>query len=194
MAAHPLLTHIRLDSHSKYALHRAHLPTRDWSPTGGTHGFGSFLAWDSSTADAQDMVEALVDAMLPHFRDHVIFDQWAVWQWDAGAGTWFPRAANALTGKIGTDSTTAWDEAVEAIFTFYDTDFNTAKLIQLDYDSRNNFARRSAATADADEQTLAGTLMADNWAWSSRAQKQLHALRSISLGINDELKKQYPGI
>jgi len=191
---HPLKDYVLLQYHSNFGLHRSILPTRPWSTTGGTNGFGSYEDWIGGTRDVQDMIEELVDALAAHYPPSVTFDQWTVLVRDDPNETWNPVAANTLTAKVGTDTTSAWFEAVQAIFTFYDTAFNTGKLVCLDYNSRNNFARRSSATADADEQVVAGTMMLDTNAWSSRAQLQLHALRSISLGINDELKKQYPGI
>jgi len=170
------------------------LPTRQWSSAGGISGFGSFTSWDDNIRDVGDMVDDFVNVLLPKFDDTITFDNWLVWNFNDDADFFIPVAGDAFTAKVGTDATPGYIQAVQSVFTMFDTEFNTSKLVLLDTSSRNNFNRRTAATADADELAIF-----DEWsnvgnAWASRAGFRPAVLRSISLGINDELKKQYAGI
>jgi len=180
--------------HSSFGAHVMTQPTRQWTPTIIENPQGSYVAWDDSARDADEMINDLVDVLLPKFKSSVSFDQYTLWNFDEDAGFFIPVAANALTGKVGTDGTSAWDEAVESIMTVFDTAFNTAKLVLLDMNSRNNFARRTGATVDADEQAMFDVWSGVTYAWASRAGFRPATIRSVSLGINDELKKQYSGI
>jgi len=191
---HPLLDHVLLRYNSTWGAHKMLLPTRTWSAAFGPAGVGGYTAWDTSTIAADDMIEALVTLFLAKFPATVHFTQWQVMQWDAGAETWNPVAGAVLTGFAGTDDDPGWSQAVQGVYTFYDTAFQTFKLNLLDMSSRNNFARRASGTYDADEIAIFDELEADTNAWASRAGNQLTSCRSGSLGINDELKKQYPGI
>jgi hypothetical protein len=167
------------------------LPTRAYSPVPGASGFGTFTSWDDNIRDIGDMVDDFVDVLLPKFATSVIFDDWTVFNFNEDAGFFIPVSGDAFTAKVGTDDAPGWFYAVQSVFTMFDEEFATAKLNLLDTSSRDNFARRSAATADAEELAIFNTYSDEGNAWSSRNGARPAILRSISLGINDELKKQY---
>ncbi len=195
MTTHTLKpSYIQLNYHSEFGAHEMTLPTTQWAAFSPTNDTGSFTAWDTSVVDTEIMVTDLVDALVTQFRPSVSFDSYTVWNFDDPSEQFIPVAALAFTGKVGTDSTTAWYEAVQSVFTAFDTAFNTVKLVLLDMNSRNNFARRSFATAGLDELALFAEWSRSDRAWASRAGFRPSVLRSISLGINDALKKQYSGI
>jgi hypothetical protein len=182
-----------VDYQSPYAFHKMRLPTRAWSPV-GSHGFGSFTAWDASTIQADEMVADLFTNITKLYRPEVTFAGATIFTQASPTASPLPAAFIPFTGIVGLDGTVNWTEAVEEIITFYDTAFYTSKLVLLDVNSLNNFARRSAATLSADELSVAASWMSLSSAWSSRAGFRPSAVRSASLGINDALKKTYPGI
>src|SRR4029450_6164673 len=194
MTVHPLKDHVKLNYHSSYAAHVATIPTRAPIVGGGTGGTTAYTAWDTTTVDGSDMMTALVTALLQKFPSTVFFDSAVYMQRDDPDDTWNPIQIDTFVGQDGEDGDPGWTQAVQSIFSFKDSNFNFMKLELLDTSSRNNFARRSPATADADELAIAAVIMSDSWAFASRAGFQPVLLWSISLGINDELKKQYPGI
>jgi hypothetical protein len=189
---HP--SYIIVNYHSTFALHKATLPTTKWNAGIGTNGQGGYNAWDASPRDAVDMMGDWVDAAVLLVSAEIVFDNFIIYDSVSDADPLFPVGGAAFTAKVGTVGTPGWFQAVQAVFTFFDSGFNTSKLNLLDYASKNNFARRSAASASADETAFAAVWMDPVNAFASRTNLQPVALRSISLGINDELKKQYPGI
>jgi hypothetical protein len=185
---------VRINYHSVFAQHTMTLPTRAWNPLAGTNGFGGYEAWDLSERDAQDMIEGLVFTFVDVLHSSVVFDNWVIYNEASPGGVMLPVASDIFAGVVGTEATPGWYEAVQGIFTFYDTSFNTAKISILEYASKNNFARRTYTTASAPEVAIADEYMVSSNAWSSRAGFRPSTLRSLSLGINDALKKQYPTI
>ena len=195
MTVHTLKpSYVEINYHSSYGSHKMILPTREWSPVIVTGDQGSFTSWSSVARDADEMIVDLVTLLVEKFPATVSFDQYTIWNFDEDADFFVPVAANAITALVGTDGTSAWTEAVQSVMTMFDTEFNTCKLVLLDMNSRNNFARRTAATVDADEQAYFDEFSAAGNAWASRAGFRPAVIRSVSLGINDELKKQYAGI
>jgi len=194
MTEHPLLDHIKIDYHSSYATHKMIIPTRVPVPGAGAGDTLGYTAWDASTVTASDMVATLVANLVKKFPSTVFFDLYTAMMWDAGGVTWNPVEVGAIADGAGIDDDPGWTQAVESIFTMYDSGFNTVKLNLLDTSSRNNFAARTPLTADADELAIVAEFKSPTNAWASRAQLQPTTLRTIKLGINDELKKQYPGI
>lgn len=184
-------SYIQFRYHSSLGVHKMTLPTRQYSPVPGASGFGTFTSWDDNIRDIGDMVDDFVDVLVPKFPTSVVFDDWQVFDFNETAGFFIPVSGDAFTAKVGTDATPGWFYAVESVFTMFDTEFSTAKIVLLDTSSRGNFARRSAATADAEELDIFDTYSDAGNAWSSRNGARPSILRSVSLGINDELKKQY---
>ena len=195
MTVHTLKpSYIEINYHSAYGAHKMILPTRQWSPVIVTADQGSFTSWSSLSRDADEMVNDLIDTLVAKFPSTVSFDQYTIWNFDEPSDFFIPVAANVFTAKVGTDGTSAYSQAVQSVMTMFDEEFNTVKLVLLDMNSRNNFNRRTAATVDADEQAIFDEFSAAGNAWASRAGFRPAVLRSVSLGINDELKKQYSGI
>jgi hypothetical protein len=195
MTVHTLKpSYIEFKYHSLFGAHKMILPTRQWSSAGGISGFGSFTSWDDDIRDVGDMVDDFVDVLLPKFISTVTFDNWLVWDFNVDADFFIPVAGDAFTAKVGTDDDSGYTQAVQSVMTMFDTEFNTCKIVLLDMSSRNNFNRRTAATVDADEQAYFDAFSDTANAWASRAGFRPATIRSVSLGINDELKKQYAGI
>jgi hypothetical protein len=177
--------------HSAYSQHKQTIPTREWNSAAGGGPDGGFTAWDGSTIGAEDMINALVSLACPLFPVPANFDSWVVKSNVGVDGAFVPVAAGAFTGQIGQDVSPGWDIATQFVWTFYDTAFNTAKLTLLDVASQDNFNRRVSSTQSTDEANYSNEFMALTNAWSSRAGFRPASVRSMSAGINDELKKQY---
>jgi hypothetical protein len=184
-------SYIQIRYHSALGGHKMILPTRQYSPVPGISGFGTFTSWDDNIRDIGDMMDDLVDVLVVQFPVSVVFDDWTVFDFNEDADFFIPVSGDAFTSKTGTDSTPGWFYAVQSVFTMFDTAYGTVKLNLLDTSSRGNFAKRTGATADSGELAIFGVLSDAGNAFSSRKGFRPATLRSISLGINDELKKQY---
>jgi hypothetical protein len=169
------------------------LPTRAWTP-GGDDLSGTFEAWDTTTVSARDMVDAFAALLQPLFDSTVHFLRATVFTKADNTSPAIPRVALGFTDVAGTEGTPGWTEAVQFVWTFFDTDFNTVKLVLLDAASKNNFARRDPSSQSTAEGNFSDNFSSPAWAWASRAGFRPAELRSLSLGINDKLKKSYPGI
>lgn len=185
--------YVAIDYHSTFAPHLATIPTRAWNPFAGTGGQGGYEAWDSSDCDAIAMVEDLVDAFLPCCSAELVFDKWTVYTLATPDAPPLPRAGGVFVGKAGTDGTPGWFGAVQLTYTFYDTAFETAKLILLDAASNNGFAPRDIGTLSADLLGPVTALTTTTSAWASRAENRPAVLRSCRFTINNKLQKEYYG-
>ena len=139
-----------VDYVSPYAAHKMTIPTRAWT-AGGAHGFGTYEAWDTSTVEADDMINAFIDDLAKLFDGGVRFPQVTIFTKADAVSPAIPRALVVPTTTVGIDGTPGWTVAVQFDFTFFDTAFNAAKLVLLDAASNNNFARRISSTLSADE-------------------------------------------
>lgn len=184
-------SYVRIFYRSVFGRHVMTLPTRQYNPLGGTLGFGGYEAWNASNRDAETMITDLcadIAELLPDsstFESYTIYDQTSI-----GSGIYVPRATNVIV-RDGQDATAGWVAAVQATFTLFDTDFNTAKLVLLDVASNNDFNRVAAADYSSAQNQAPGELLNPANAWSSRAGLQPTENRHLSFTLNKKLRKQY---
>lgn len=192
MTIHSLYpAYVLMRYHSKYAPHTMVVPTRAWNALAGTNGKGGFEAWDASDVDAVDMIEELATALsYLQWSDGSAFDDWTIFTLASETDPPLPRATGTL-GLAGQDDTPGYTKAVQFTYTFYDTGFNTAKIVLLDAASNGDFAKRNLATLSSDELAVATHFMADTNAWASRAGFQPNSVRSLAKTLNEELRKSY---
>lgn len=185
---------IVIDSHSAFALHKMTICTRKWNAGIGTGGFGGFLNWLEEPVDAQEMVQALVGAMVVLHHGSYIYDRFTIYDEVSEGGAMVPKSGFAISDGEGTNDTPGWYQGVEFIYTYFDTEFNKMTHKLLDFASLNNFARRSPITFSVDEAAVIAQISDESNAWASRAGFRPSQIRSGSVGINDALKAKYPGI
>jgi hypothetical protein len=189
MAEHSLFPgYVLFNYHSNIASHTMTLPTRNWNPVSVTGTMGSFEAWDSSTRDAEAMIDDLVTAFAAAYSSEVVFDRATIYQLASETDPPLPKAAKIINVP-GTFGTPGWFKAVQATYTLFDSAFETAKLVLLDFPSRNSFGTRPAGPL-TEEQAILDEYVADTNAWSSRAGFQPQNLRTMRLNINDVLLAQ----
>lgn len=182
---------VRIRYHSPFSGHLQTIPTRQWVTGIGTHGVGGYVAWDSSSIDADDMINALVALMLPYYRSTVVFDDYTIYDYVGGGDLAFPVAGAPFTSVEGSSGSSNWYEAVQTTFTLFDTDFNKVKLVLLDSDSGNQFLKTRAGDFESAANDLVDEFCATTNAWQSRQGfRPDHALSKI-VGLNDALKQQY---
>jgi hypothetical protein len=175
---------------SEFAPHRMTLPTRDWVvPTVG-HDQGSYNAWDSTTIDADTMIQALATKLKAEFPVSVSFTSYEIFTMSTPTAPKLPRAGNTMA-QTGTYMTPGFYEAVQKTYSFFDTGFNTSKLTLLDAASGNDFRPISGAFLTAAEVAVRDEFTSVSNAWASRAGFQPVTLRQITKTINEKLRREY---
>lgn len=191
MTAHSLFpSFVRASYHSPDGAHKMTIPTGLWSPGGGTNGSGTFLAWDLTDRDAEDMIFDLVNLLTALFPANVTFDDYTIFSFDSEDASPTPRFSNGI-GLDGTVESPGWSKAVQTTISFYDTAFNIVKLVLLDSDSGNNFSKHTAASLSAAELAVGVNFSLITNAWASRANLRPATLLSVTQTLNEKLRRQY---
>lgn len=182
---------IKVEYHSTFAPHVMLLPTRQWNPLGGTTGHGGYVAWDDSDRDADGMIIDLITELTKICSDEVDFDNYIIYNVPTPGASPIPVAGDDCNALTGIDGTPGWFKATQFTYTFFDTAFNTVKLVLLDASSNGDFSRRSPGSLTSDESSPSAEFMLDTNAWSSRAGFRPSVLRSLAVTINDKLRREY---
>lgn len=130
---------IKIASHSDFGPHVMQIPTRDFTGASFAFPFGSFLGWDDTIADADAMVNALVDKMAKFYAAEFVFDNWQVFHQALDTDPAIPEGGNVFTAKIGTGIAGGWNKATQQTLTWRSTSFGKAKLTLLDSEFASNF-------------------------------------------------------
>lgn len=180
-------SYVVFDYHSPYAPHTMTVPTARWSPGGD---FGSFLAWDLTDVDAEDMCDAFVDGAAAFFDPTISFDGWTIWNIVNPGDPPHP-----MTGKRNTVPGTSaladtYNKATQATWTFYTTAFGISKIVMLDVDTAG-FNKITSTTASADELAFIGIMQDAANAWAGRDGFKPQAFKQIAFTLNEKLRRSY---
>jgi hypothetical protein len=166
------------------------LPTRAWNPVPITGTAGSFLDWNEDPVDAEGMVKDLTAELSNGFPATVAFDSFVIYNYPSEDEAPVPVASGALT-DVGSEAAPGQTKAVQAQLTFFDTAFNTYKLVVLDVASFDDWEKQSSTSLHAYQEEVFTQITAETNAWASRAGFRPATLRSGTTKLNDELRKQY---
>ena len=184
-------SHIVINYHSDFSPHKMTIPTRAWSSTVGTHGFGGYTAWDASAVDAQDMVEDLVTLMLPFFKDDVHFDDWTIYNWLSEDGPAVPVTSNGVTAMTGSSVSDTPSAAWQGTLNMFDTEFHRGKLVFLDIPSGTGARLIKPADFDVSILALVTEFTLPATAWATRWGLQPSTPRSFKVTLNNALERAY---
>lgn len=181
---------VKIKYSSAYAPHIQSLPTRAWTPPTGGHPFGSYTNWASVSIDADDMIQALAALYAPLFPTSTTIASYEIFTQDTPTSPILPRAANSIAVP-GTIATPGYTKAVQSTFSFFDSAFNTVRLILLDSDSTNDFLPKPPEAFTTAENNLIAEFTSVNNAWSSRAGFQPTTIRTLTQTLNERLRRSY---
>lgn len=176
--------------HSAFGAHKMTIPTRTWFPTSAGGTLGTFLAWDTSTVDAEAMINALVDKLKVYALPSTVFDEAAVYTKATATAPSIPQGTAALT-QVGTSTATTPHKATSATFNFKTAGNGNAKLVLLDTPVNANFDPLLPASFSSNDLALQSEFVAPVNAWSGRDDTQPDHLRRITFDLNDRLQKLY---
>lgn len=192
MTPHSLVpAYVRLDYHTRYAPHVHLIPTRAWLPTSMTGSMGSYVAWNTSTIDAEAMITALVTTFLPLIPSTTVYDLATVYTVSAVGAPAIPRAIGVL-GLAGTGANVGTDKATQFTFNMRSSGFYPFKIVMLDFPSgTGQFNKTLPANFSADQLNMFIELGLSTNAWSARDDTQPLQAISITGTLNERLRKQY---
>lgn len=191
MAVHSLSpAFVQIKYSSAYAPHVQTIPTRDWTPPTGGHPFGTYTNWASASIDADDMIQALAALYAPLYPTSTEISSYEIFTQATPTSPVIPRAANSIA-VAGTITTPGYTKAVQSTFTFFDSAFNTVRLILLDTDSGNDFLKKPPEAFVTAENNLIAEFTSVSNAWASRAGFQPISIRSLCQTLNEKLRKSY---
>lgn len=191
MPAHTLFpSFVRVRQASAFGSHIYTIPTNQWSPGGGTNDSGTFLAWDATDRDAEAMIVALLTLIADLYPTDSLYNTYTIFSYDDPDSPPTPRFSNGLAIGGG-DATPGYSKAVQTTLTFYDTAFNTVKLVCLDAASNNNFDKHSAGDLSAAELAVGVEFSQLSNAWASRATLRPATLLSVTRTLNEKLRRAY---
>lgn len=182
---------VQIHYHSGWGRHIQTIPIGQWFPPDVLNPLGTVQPWAVVfPTSLAGMVDDLVNKFAAIAQSAVVWDQVVVFTQPDPAVPAHPRAIGALT-QVGALAVNANDIAMQQTYTFFDSDFNTVKLVLLDMeDSLGNFPV-PYASLNAAHKAIVDTFTDDNAAWSSRAGFRPNTLRQAVQKRNDKLRREY---
>lgn len=180
---------VQIEYHSAYGPHVMKIPITGIENPTASAVLLTAEAWDTSSININDMVNALVTEMQPRFAATAGFDRWSVWsQPTPDDDPLF--VGGASIGEIGTAGTPGWAQATQETISLRDTAGKLFKLTLMDFASGNNFAAYTlASTIGVDG--IVDELIADTNAWMSRANNQPDNFIRRTATLNEALRRAY---
>jgi hypothetical protein len=163
------------------------VPTTQWS-TGA--GYGTFLAWDTTNKDAEDMCDEWIAAIKPFWHPATIFDGWTIWTMATPTSPPHPMAGKRVTVAGTSALAGAYAKATQATWTFYTTLFGIFKVVMLDVDTAG-FEKITSTTASADELAFIGEVEDATKGWSGRDGAKPLTFKQIAFTLNEKLRREY---
>jgi len=193
MAVHDLYpSFVQIHYRSTYGKHVQTIQTRQWNDGIGTHGFGGYTTWAGASIEADDMVNDLLGWITPFASDGVSWDEAIVFNYpDHNPGTLPQPVVLFPLTAVGAIADVPATQALQMTLNFYDTSFNTFKLVLLDIDTTGSFTPLNYAGLSAAKQDLADYVTSSAHAWASRADNRPAILRQVVWKYNDKLRREY---
>lgn len=181
---------VNIDYHSAFGAHSMTLPTKVYTGPDGLNPSGTFLAWNSTARDADDMINDLVDLFLPFFKPDTTFDAYTIYTLAEPGAPPQPEYAAAL-GLDGTSVQTAWSKAVQTTFSFRTDLFGQMKLVFLDAPNNNLWDKISQFDTSPEALAILAELSNSANAWSARDNGKPTVLTQIAYTLNEKLRREY---
>lgn len=178
---------VQINYHSVYAPHVMTIPTLEWTPDAG---YGLFETWAGGTIAADDMVEQLIDVMLPFFPASVGFDAFTIYTMASPTDQAIPRVFKT-SAEVGSNGTPGNSHAVQATWTFKTDEGGISKLVMLDMGNNNSFERVTQATVGVAGQALIDEFTSDANGWAGRDNGQPTFFLQIAYTLNEKLRREY---
>lgn len=183
---------VQLNYHSPAGAHTQRFSTKEWNsvPLVPGNGLGSYNNWLGLPVDGEEMVLELVDKLQAFNIPGTVYDNAVVYTLASVDAPAIPRATLNL-GIPGTSASVLWWKAVMQTWVMRDTEYNMAKIVQLDCPQRDSWEPLSDLSSSVPAQELVGVFTSDAWAWSSKANLKIATFQKITYKLSDTLRKEY---
>lgn len=181
----------RLDYHSVYGAHAHIIPTLEWFPTSITGTLGSYAGHNGTPIDAEAMIQALVDVIVPFHKSTTVFDLATIFTMATPTAPAVPRGSAAL-GDIGTAAASIPDKATQFTLNMRTSLNGKMKLVMLDAPTgATNFDKQLPGSFSGTINALVAELELSSNAWAGRDGGQPGPAISMTLDLNDALRERY---
>jgi hypothetical protein len=136
------------------------------------------------------MIKAMCNAQKPGYPTNCMFDAYVVFTQATPTDPALPRTTNAL-GIAGTNAVASINEAIQRTLTFFDTGFNTAKIVMLDASSFDDFNKHFSGDLIGADDAIGVEFSSLANGWSSRAGLRPSQLRHSTTTLNEKLRRSY---
>lgn len=178
---------VQIAYHSVYAPHIATIPTLQWTPDSG---YGLFETHAGSTIAADDMVEQLIDVLLPFYPSTVGFDSFTIFTMDTPTSPAIPRAFKT-SAEVGSNGTPGNTKAVQGTWTFKTELGGISKIVLLDVGNNNSFEKVTQATVGVAGQAFIDEFTSDANGWAGRDGGQPVFFLQLAYTLNEKLRRNY---
>ena len=184
--------YVLLGYHSANGVHDQIIPTREWSatPLVPLNALGSYTNWSGFPCDGQEMVEDMVSVLSAFNPASTIYDSAVIYTLDTPESPAIPRASMGLA-VAGSSATPGWTKATQRAWIFRDTEWQIAKIYQLDTGTDNNWNATTDITGIAPAIAVVGAFTSLSWAWSSRNGERPVTFMKATVKLNDKLRREY---
>jgi hypothetical protein len=163
-------------------------PTGDWVGV-PMEEVGTFISWNGDPVPADEMIEALIEKILPLVTTATTFSSWIIYRQLDTDERPVIMATGILTGMVGEAPTTAPFLAWTKTYTFRSADNFLAKFEVLDAPTGGQPSKTPTVTGD--ELALVNELSSMDNAWAARDGSRMAIFRSLSNTLNDALVRAY---
>lgn len=192
MANDPGPTVVDLGYSTPFGFHIARLHLREWTEISSGHPLGEVPEWsDDALVDVQDMVEALITTFLPFYKSTTSFNTATILTNSAPGENLVPQASVALSGLVGTDTTTPWAKAVQQTVVMRTIGNGVVKVVNLDCQSFNDFDAVRQVGAAADIDAICAELKLATNAWCGNDNTRPNTFIGAFKTLNEKLRRAY---
>lgn len=173
---------------SAYGPHRQTVPMTAWNAAGAD--YGSFLAWDASSVDAETMIDAFVTAEAEFFPTTVNFSSWEIYDLASPTSPPFIRRAKNIDVD-GVVATPGWTKAVQITWSLKTDLGGDIKYVMLDAATGGSFDKITSASVTAEQTAFLDLVQDDANGFAGRDGGQPYFFQQITYTLSDELRKIY---
>lgn len=182
---------VKFEYAGTFGPHSMMIPTREWNPVGPSGDMGGFPRWsDDDVVDAEAMIDALVATFAPFYTASFAFLRATIYTLATPGADPQPRVSKSMNVS-GTELTPGWMQAIQLTVTMRTEGFGLAKIVLLDADSTDSFAKITALGNKAILDAMIEEWVDEGNAWSGRDGFRPATLISMTTDLNDALRRAY---
>lgn len=178
---------VQINYHSSFAPHVQTIPLKDWTP--GAAG-GDIETWAGGVVSGDSSIETLANLQEPFFPVTVLFDSFTIFTMATPTSPAIAQYSKVLT-NVGTNITAAQTKAVQATWTMKTQEGGLFKLVQLDMNNGNSFAKINFAGLNAEAQALLAHLFSSTQGFAGRDGAKPSFFLQIAYTLNEKLRRSY---